>query len=214
MSQALLRQAMEQSVREAFSYMFAHYGNDQRISASFAMLHDLFRANATLSALSCAVDAGEGPVAGRLTPHQLWRERAIWLLDALTDATRELRDNGELAAMLAHLDKHPSLAASPVAAPVDAREEPADFDRWTQNPYTKVLMDSIKNDYMSRSDAEALIRAASPVAADTQGDAKDAARYRWLREHTVATGLSRWMGSHQFLDAAIDAALNEQGKQP
>jgi len=34
---------------------------------------------------------------------------------------------------------------------------------------------------------------------------EDAARYRWLREHTVATGLSRWMGSRQFLDDAIDA---------
>jgi hypothetical protein len=48
---------------------------------------------------------------GRLTPHQLWREKAIWLLDALCDATRELRDSGELDAMLAHLDKHPSLSA-------------------------------------------------------------------------------------------------------
>lgn len=38
----------------------------------------------------------------------------------------------------------------------------------------------------------------------------DAARYRWLQEHTVATGLSRWMGHHQFLDAAIDAAIAEQ----
>lgn len=34
----------------------------------------------------------------------------------------------------------------------------------------------------------------------------EADRYCWLREHTVHTGLSRWMGKHQFLDAAIDAA--------
>lgn len=47
---------------------------------------------------------------GRLTPHGIWREKAIWLLDALTDATRELRDGGELEAMLAHLDKHPCVA--------------------------------------------------------------------------------------------------------
>lgn len=36
---------------------------------------------------------------------------------------------------------------------------------------------------------------------------KDAARFRWLQEHTVATGLSRWMGSTQTLDAAVDAAM-------
>jgi hypothetical protein len=37
---------------------------------------------------------------------------------------------------------------------------------------------------------------------------KDAARYRWLREHTVATGLSRFTQSYrkQFLDEAVDAA--------
>jgi hypothetical protein len=34
-----------------------------------------------------------------------------------------------------------------------------------------------------------------------------AERYRWLREHTVATGISRWMGKHQFLDSAIDEAM-------
>lgn len=50
-----------------------------------------------------------GSEHGRLTPHQLWREQAIWLLDALTDATRELRESGELDAVLAHLDKPPSL---------------------------------------------------------------------------------------------------------
>lgn len=37
-----------------------------------------------------------------------------------------------------------------------------------------------------------------------------ARRYQWLREHTVATGLSRWVHPHQFLDAAIDAAMQEQ----
>lgn len=39
---------------------------------------------------------------------------------------------------------------------------------------------------------------------------QDAERYRWLQERTVATGLSRWMGHHQFLSAAIDAAMKEQ----
>lgn len=35
----------------------------------------------------------------------------------------------------------------------------------------------------------------------------DAARFRWLQEHTVATGLSRWMGRTQTLDVAVDAAM-------
>lgn len=59
---------------------------------------------------------------GRLTPHGLWREKAIWLLDALTDATRELHDGGELDVMLAHLDKHPSLTAGVKEAPANWRE--------------------------------------------------------------------------------------------
>ena len=37
-----------------------------------------------------------------------------------------------------------------------------------------------------------------------------ARRYQWLREHTVATGLSQWVHPHQFLDAAIDVAMQEQ----
>jgi hypothetical protein len=72
--------------------------------------------------------AGGEDLEGRLTPHQLWREKAIWLLDALTDATRELRDSGELSAMLAHFDAHPSLAApSPDAAPVAKPDPNEDF---------------------------------------------------------------------------------------
>ena len=51
---------------------------------------------------------------------------------------------------------------------------------------------------------------AAPPAPDAQ--ARDAARYRWLQERTVATGLSRWMGHHQFLDAAIDAAMQGDAK--
>lgn len=47
---------------------------------------------------------------------------------------------------------------------------------------------------------------AAPASTAPANDALDAARYRWLREHTVATGLSQWMGRHQFLDAAVDAA--------
>ena len=38
----------------------------------------------------------------------------------------------------------------------------------------------------------------------------NAERYRWLEERLTATGLSRWMGRHQFLSTAIDAARKEQ----
>ena len=37
----------------------------------------------------------------------------------------------------------------------------------------------------------------------------DAERYRWLEERPTATGLARWMGRHQFLSTAIDAARKE-----
>lgn len=32
----------------------------------------------------------------------------------------------------------------------------------------------------------------------------DAERFRWLAEHTVATGLARWVHPFQFLDEAVD----------
>lgn len=35
----------------------------------------------------------------------------------------------------------------------------------------------------------------------------DAERFRWLEEHTVATGLSQWMGHEQFLSVAVDKAM-------
>lgn len=35
----------------------------------------------------------------------------------------------------------------------------------------------------------------------------DAQRFRWLQEHTAATGLSRWMGGKQFLGEAVDAEI-------
>jgi hypothetical protein len=34
----------------------------------------------------------------------------------------------------------------------------------------------------------------------------DVERYQWLQERTVLTGLSGWMGPHQTLNAAVDAA--------
>ncbi len=37
----------------------------------------------------------------------------------------------------------------------------------------------------------------------------DAERFRWLAEHTVATGLARWVHPFQFLAEAVDARRNE-----
>ncbi len=37
----------------------------------------------------------------------------------------------------------------------------------------------------------------------------DAERFRWLAEHTVATGLARWVHPFQFLGEAVDARRNE-----
>lgn len=40
----------------------------------------------------------------------------------------------------------------------------------------------------------------------------DAARFRWLQEHTVATGLERFVGQYktQFLAQAVDAAIKAE----
>lgn len=54
--------------------------------------------------------------------------------------------------------------------------------------------------------AEAEAPKAEPVAEEVIAMAR---RYQWLREHTVATGLSQWVHPHQFLDEAIDSAMQE-----
>lgn len=58
-----------------------------------------------------------------------------------------------------------------------------------------------------RRDTEALLNLLIREKQKTEAMAKEVARYHWLREHTVATGLSRWMGRAQFLDEAIDLAM-------
>ena len=39
--------------------------------------------------------------------------------------------------------------------------------------------------------------------------AADAERFRWLAEHTVATGLARWVHPFQFLAEAVDKRREE-----
>lgn len=50
-------------------------------------------------------------------------------------------------------------------------------------------------------------QAASIAIEQTSRDRADAERFRWLEEHTVATGLSRWMGREPFLAVAVDKAM-------
>ncbi len=63
------------------------------------------------------------------------------------------------------------------------------------------------------------VRRNEAAAAERVAVHRDAARYRWLEEHTVATGLSRWMGREQFLSVAVDKAMaadeppNDKGKR-
>ena len=56
-------------------------------------------------------------------------------------------------------------------------------------------------------------QAASIAIEQASRDRADAERFRWLEEHTVATGLSRWMGREQFLSVAVDKAM-ARGKPP
>lgn len=86
-----------------------------------------------------------------------------------------------------------------------AAPQAQDFDAWMQNPYTRVLQKSIKEDYVPKS------------AQAQQEVGKDAERYRWLRSpergmSNLATVISDDFQPPYFelkcgeeLDAAIDA---------
>ncbi len=56
---------------------------------------------------------------------------------------------------------------------------------------------------------EALAREAHAWSKAAETYAADAERFRWLAEHTVATGLARWVHPFQFLGEAVDARRNE-----
>lgn len=51
----------------------------------------------------------------------------------------------------------------------------------------------------------ALAREAYTWSKAAETYAADAERFRWLAEHTVATGLARWVHPFQFLAEAVDA---------
>lgn len=51
----------------------------------------------------------------------------------------------------------------------------------------------------------ALKREAHTWSKAAESYATDAERFRWLAEHTVATGLARWVHPFQFLAEAVDA---------
>lgn len=52
---------------------------------------------------------------------------------------------------------------------------------------------------------EALAREAHTWSKAAETYAADAERFHWLAEHTVATGLARWVHPFQFLAEAVDA---------
>lgn len=54
-----------------------------------------------------------------------------------------------------------------------------------------------------------LAREAHTWSKAAESYAADAERFRWLAEHTVATGLARWVHPFQFLGEAVDARRNE-----
>lgn len=56
-----------------------------------------------------------------------------------------------------------------------------------------------------RTDKAKLVREAHTWSKAAETYAADAERFRWLAEHTVATGLARWVHPFQFLGEAVDA---------
>ena len=57
---------------------------------------------------------------------------------------------------------------------------------------------------------------AEKLLAELDGAKKDAARYRWLRNDKRGRSLSvsslEWTGNAELSDAAVDAAMKEEGK--
>lgn len=60
-----------------------------------------------------------------------------------------------------------------------------------------------------REDNERLAREAHTWSKAAENYAADAERFRWLAEHTVATGLARWVHPFQFLAEAVDKRRKE-----
>lgn len=60
-----------------------------------------------------------------------------------------------------------------------------------------------------RTDNAKLAREAHAWSKAAETYAADAERFRWLAEHTVATGLARWVHPFQFLGEAVDVRRNE-----
>lgn len=56
-----------------------------------------------------------------------------------------------------------------------------------------------------KAERDALAREAHTWSKAAETYAADAERFRWLAEHTVATGLARWVHPFQFLAEAVDA---------
>jgi multidrug resistance efflux pump len=60
-----------------------------------------------------------------------------------------------------------------------------------------------------RQDCADAGNALAQVEQENEALQADARRYRWLQEHTATTGISSWMRDIQFLDDAVDAAMDK-----
>lgn len=95
--------------------------------------------------------------------------------------------------------------------------------RWISAEFSRNDLLSFARSVIAANEYEAAL-ASPPVAVQEEGDAKDAARYRWLREQckkhdglviaeTASFGLLSWSGDDP--DRAIDAAMAAmKGDQP
>ena len=102
--------------------------------------------------------------------------------------------------------------SEPVAGPVQRKLGQAAEARWYCLDRDGVAM-LCKDEEDARAQAvenDACWPGRAPHRAALLGDVSenysaDAERFRWLAEHTVATGLARWVHPFQFLGEAVDA---------
>ena len=97
----------------------------------------------------------------------------------------------------------------PVLLPCDCKDaeigrrwrEDSSLEKWFPITAERLAALEAENAALKR-EAHTWSKAAETYAADAE-------RFRWLAEHTVATGLARWVHPFQFLAEAVDARRNE-----
>lgn len=96
----------------------------------------------------------------------------------------------------------PNMHAYGEAGPDDAEigrqwREDSSLEKWFPITAERLAAMERENLHLAR-EARTWWEAAQTYAADAE-------RFRWLAEHTVATGLARWVHPFQFLGEAVDA---------